>query len=494
MSRKELKTPKSKFNWLLAVVLFAVSVALPFLFLHKQKAPAVAGADAEVKQPVVPILSAAEKDKKVFATYAGSESCRECHQEVFDKFKNSHHALAEQPIDPAKLKSFFEPARTLPHGTQTSHASLTNNEFIFTSADVSGGQKSFPIARVIGLEPLQQFLVAGTNGRFQTMELAIDPVRGDWFDVFGKEDRTPGEWGHWTGRGMGWNSMCASCHNTRLRKNYDALADTYTTTMVENRVGCEACHGPMREHNKWQRENKKSGLKDPTVTKLSRDQITDTCGSCHARRAELTGEFVPGEKFTDHFVLTIPDETDIYHADGQVRDEDYEFASFLGSKMHAAGVRCIDCHEPHSSKIRTQGNALCMTCHGAPIPPAPKIDASHSHHLAGGRGDNCVDCHMPLTTYMQRHERRDHGFTIPDPLLTKELNIPNACNRCHTDRTAEWSNAAVDQWYGKKMDRFTRHRAQVIAGVRADTADSHAKLLGLVKEEKHSYWRAVENG
>lgn len=496
MSQKKRTAPqpKPKFNWLLAAVIFAVSTSAAFFFLHSKRGgraieevPTAAGTKA-------PRLSAAEKDKEIFSSYAGSESCRECHRDAYDKFKDSHHALAEQKIDPEKVKVFFEPPRKITHGTQTSEATRVSDRFILTSADLSGGTKDFSLSRIIGVKPLQQFLVGYPDGRFQTTELAIDPAKGDWFDVFGNEDRRPGEWGHWTGRGMVWNSMCASCHNTRLRKNYDPGTDTYATSMVENRVGCEACHGPMGQHDQWQRKFGKGTLKDPTIKKPTRDQIVDTCGTCHSRRAELTGDFVPGDKFFDHFALTIPDETDIYYPDGQVRDEDYEFASFLSSKMHAAGVRCIDCHEPHSAKIRLPGNALCMTCHGAPIAPAPKIDASHSHHKSGERGDNCVDCHMPLTTYMQRHERRDHGFTIPDPLLTKQLNIPNACNRCHTDRSADWSIEAVEKWYGKKMERFTRHRAQVIADVRTDGKDAHQRLLALLKEEKHSYWRAVETG
>ena len=63
--------------------------------------------------------------------------------------------------------------------------------------------------------------------------LAFDPHRQEWFDIYGNEDRKPGEWGHWTGRGMTWNTMCAGCHNTRVRKNYDEATDTFHTTMAE---------------------------------------------------------------------------------------------------------------------------------------------------------------------------------------------------------------------------------------------------------------------
>jgi predicted CXXCH cytochrome family protein len=219
---------------------------------------------------------------------------------------------------------------------------------------------------------------------------------------------------------------------------------------------------------------------------------------CHARRAELTGDFVPGDKFFDHFALSIPDESELFYPDGQVHDEDYEYTSFLGSKMHAAGVRCMDCHEPHTSKNLVEGNALCMRCHGSPQPVVsgvavapPIVDPEHSFHKAGTVGSRCVDCHMPETTYMQRHARRDHGFTIPDPLLTKERHIPNSCNRCHADKTADWALEACNKWYGDKMNRPTRTRAEWVAQARAGTAGAHTNLLKMLAEEKNPFWRAV---
>jgi predicted CXXCH cytochrome family protein len=361
-----------------------------------------------------------------------------------------------------------------------------------------GAHEAYPIARVIGHDPLRQYLVEREGGRFQTLEVAFDPKRGDWFNVYGDEDRRPGEWGHWTGRGMNWNTMCASCHNTRLRKNYDEATDSYHTTMAEMSVGCESCHGPMKAHVEWREKYPQSKEPDPTVKKLSRDQAFDTCGSCHARRRELTGDFVPGDTFGQHYQLTTVDESDLYHPDGQVRDEVYEYGSFHSSKMFTAGVRCVDCHDPHQAKPRLLGNALCMRCHsGAPgqIPDstvvAPVIDpVAHSFHTAESAGAQCVNCHMPVTTYMQRHPRHDHSFSIPDPLLTKQHNIPNACNRCHTDKDADWALAAADKWWGEKMNRPSRERAQRVAEARAGAPASGEALLTLLRNEPNAYWKA----
>ena len=435
-----------------------------------------------------------ESDAAVFSTYSGSPSCVECHAVQFESWKSSHHGLAERSVNMTEDQAAFAPAQTISHGTQKSEARVSNGHLELETKDKNGEVKAFSMDRVIGVNPLRQFLVPDEGGRYQITELAVDPRTSDWewFDIFGDEDRQPGEWGHWTGRGMNWNNMCAACHNTRVRKNYQFASDSYATAMAEMSVGCEACHGPMAEHVSWRRKNRSGNLADPTITPFDKEQVLATCGSCHARRSELTGDFHPGEQFADHFMLTIPDETDIFYPDGQVRDEDYEYTSFLSSRMHIAGVSCMDCHDPHSGKTLLPGNLLCMRCHEQPVAPAPKIDIStHLHHPPETPGGRCIDCHMPQTVYMGRHWRHDHGFTIPDPLLTKEHGIPNACNRCHTEETADWTLDAVENWYGDRMDRPTRDRARWIAEARAGNQDAHHNLLRILKNEPIPLWRAV---
>ena len=122
------------------------------------------------------------------------------------------------------------------------------DDLIVRTKGFEGAIEDYEVVRVIGHDPLRQFLVDGGNGRLQTLEASYDPHNAEWFNVYGDEDRQSGEWGHWTGRGMNWNAMCASCHNTRLRKNYDEASDSYHTSMAEMTVSCEACHGPMEKH------------------------------------------------------------------------------------------------------------------------------------------------------------------------------------------------------------------------------------------------------
>lgn len=457
---------------------------------------------------------ALENEKQTYAAYGGSASCKGCHEEAYETWSKSHHGMAERLPDATHDETAFAPPRMFHHATQQTTTRKSNGTYQVVTAGLISTQEVFAVERIIGHAPLRQMLTPVSGGRWQVTEAAFDPRSNEWFNVFGAEDRRPGEWGHWTGRGMNWNTMCATCHNTRLRKNYDTTHDVFRTTMAERGVGCEACHGPMKAHNDWQSVNKGSAAKDTTIKRISRDQMFDTCAACHSRRGEITGDPKPGDGFFDHHLLSIVDESDLFHADGQVRDEDYEVTAFLGSRMFHKGVRCADCHDFHSAKVRLPGNMMCMSCHGPGATNAPVINpVLHSHHKvfshdASGvmtnnnlssyksnaikeTGGECVNCHMPQTVYMQRHSRHDHGFTIPDPLLTKQFAIPNACNRCHTDKTADWSLEHVEKWYGEKMNRPYRQHAQAVA--RARTSDDSARdaLLKMLQTDEQDYWRAV---
>jgi len=435
-----------------------------------------------------------EPEAKVFPRYAGSESCRECHPAEWEQWRTSNHGLAERPVSPALDKLAFDPPRTFQHGTQSTEVVFAAGHFGIRTLGFGSVISNYPVDRVIGNHPLRQFLTPIGGGRWQTHEATYDPITNKWFNVYGSEDRVPGEWGNWTGRGMNWNAMCAYCHNTRLRKNYDPATDTYHTTMAEQTVGCEACHGPMKDHGEWRRKfpDKDKYPKDPTIVKFSVAQVRGTCGACHSRRHDLTGDFHPGESYFDHYSLTMVDETDTYYPDGQVRDEDYAFASFISSYMRQANIRCIDCHQPHTAKRLLPGNDLCMRCHNGGLTNAPIIDpVKHSFHSATNSGFLCTGCHMPQTTYMQVHHRHDHGFTIPDPLLTKQFGIPNACNRCHTDKTTEWSLEFCEKWYGKKMDRHYRARSQWLARAKQGDDAVRTNITWMIRNETNYFWQAA---
>ncbi len=434
----------------------------------------VLGVLAGCSKPAVPPVAAPTVAQAVTQT---SASCRECHREIFQAWQDTDHALANRPVDPVgdagALASFRPPA------------------------GIGSGR---PPEFVLGHRPLWQPLIAAEGGRWQPHELAFDPAKREWFNVFGREERQPGEWGHWTGRGMNWNSMCAHCHMTGYQKNYEAAGDSYRSSWVEHGVGCIQCHGPTKTgHGKP--GTKASVPAEPFYG--DRQKMMQTCAPCHARNEQLTLDFQPGDAYADHYRLALPLEPGVFYPDGQQRDEDFTWTSLQLSRMGHAGVTCLDCHDPHTTKILlpVTNNQLCLQCHAAPgrVQPggtrAVPIDpVAHSRHADGTAGNSCVACHMPTTTYMQRAPRHDHGWLKPDPLLTKELNIPNACSRCHEDKPIEWLIAKTDEWYGAKMDSRQRARARGVAAAQAGDAGAMEGLLALLEKEDIPAWRATYLG
>lgn len=98
---------------------------------------------------------------------------------------------------------------------------------------------------------------------------------------------------------------------------------------------------------------------------------------------------------------------------------------------------------------------------------------------------------MPTTTYMQRDPRHDHGFLRPDPLLTKELGIPNACTRCHQDKSTDWEIDATNRWYGPAMESHQRARTRVVVAAQQGAPDAGARLADLLPTEDIPAWRAT---
>lgn len=416
---------------------------------------------------------------------ATSSYCRECHQDVFEAWETSHHHFANQVIEDESHAARFH-GKALPTADGGSLTFIREGKrFYVRVQNPAGENQKLPAHMVLAHTPLQQLLIATDAGSWQVTQQAWDPEKEEWFDVFA-DDRRAGEWGHWTGRGMNWNSQCAACHMTEFDKNYQPELDTFQSRWAEQGISCVQCHGRMEGHE----------TADPVEGswKLSDAQVMDTCFSCHSRREELTAQFSPGEDFHDHYRLQLLSNPDLYYPDGQIKDEVFVAGSFLQSKMHAAGVRCQDCHEPHTQELLfpIEDNALCMSCHSPPgrlnAPPVEPV--AHSHHPSGSTGNRCVECHMPQTTYMQRDPRRDHGFHSPDPKLSLELGIPNACNRCHQDQSEEWAWEKVQAWYPREVLQRERPRTLAVAAAQAGDPEAGARLLQALQTEDRPLWRA----
>ncbi len=423
-----------------------------------------------------------------------SEKCGRCHEEIYAAWTGSDHAHAHRSADALADTDAFHPPRHFTVEGVDYGVSWRDGKPEFVEKRAGHPDYHYTADYVLGYRPLRQYIVPVGGGRYQAAELAYDPAKNEWFNVFGSEHRQPGEWGYWRGRGMNWNSMCAHCHITDFRKNYDVATDTYVSTWLEQGVGCVQCHGGITKQHLAPGYATANMNRQPVQADPNR--AMETCAPCHVRNELLTGVLVPGGRYVDNYRVTLPVQPGVFYPDGQVRDEDFNYTSILISRMGGkAGVTCLNCHDPHSGKtlLPVENNAICLQCHGTPGRfGAPVIDpTAHSHHPANSTGNRCIECHMPTTTYMQRDPRHDHGFLRPDPLLTKELGIPNACTHCHQDKTTAWEIEATDRWYGAKMESRQRERTRVVAAAQQGAPEAGAKLVGLIATEDIPAWRAT---
>jgi predicted CXXCH cytochrome family protein len=435
----------------------------------------------------------------VTPTYVGGHTCVACHTKEAELWKDSHHALAMQPADSSTVLGNFDNATFEKDGV-TSTFFRRDGEYFVRTDGPDGQLQEYKIAYTFGVDPLQQYLIAFPDGRYQALSLVWDsrPASAGgqrWFHLYPHEQIDHRDILHWTGPQQNWNYMCADCHSTDLQKNYRPAEDRYETTWSDINVSCEACHGPGSRHVEWAKVLQ-SGRASPDPTRgltvqlrdtsggtwafqpgqsiarrstppSSRAEV-DTCGRCHARRAQVWGDYQPGQPMADAYRTALLDEG-LYHADGQIRDEVYEYGSFLQSKMYRAGVTCSNCHEPHSGRLRAEGNALCAQCHV----PAAYDGPQHHFHRADTAGARCVSCHMIERFYMVIDGRRDHSFRVPRPDLSVKLGTPNACTDCHTDRHAQWASEAVARWYGADRQGGWHYGEALDAGRRLQVGAEH---------------------
>lgn len=376
--------------------------------------------------------------------YVGRQTCLECHQGQHEQWTGSHHDLAMDRATPETVLGDFNDVEFTHHDI-TSRLYRDGQRYMIRTEGPTGELEDFEVKYVFGVTPLQQYMVEFDRpadmpeneiARLQVLRISWDTERNEWFylpppDVAEKLD--PQDDLHWTGVAQRWNTMCADCHSTNLQKNYNADTGVYHTTFSEIDVSCEACHGPGEAHVKLAKDfslfwDRKLGYGLPKLKSQDSKVEIETCAQCHSRRRIVHPDFRPGADYYDHYVNE-PLQPLTYHCDGQILDEVFDYGSFIQSKMYHKGIRCTDCHNPHTAKLKHEGNRLCTSCHQH---PAGKYDSpAHHNHQVGSTGAQCVECHMPASTYMEVDPRRDHSLRAPRPDLSVQLETPNACTGCH---------------------------------------------------------------
>jgi len=444
------------------------------------------------------------------ATYIGDKACVECHTKEVKEWTGSHHDLAMMVADDNSVKADFNNS-TFNYNGIISTFYKKEGKFMVQTDGPDAKLHDYEIAYTFGIYPLQQYMIKFPDGKIQVLDPTWDnrsKAEGGqrWYHIHKDDNVTAGDPLHWTGPNMNWNYMCADCHSTNLKKNYDVETKSYHTTWDVINVSCEACHGPASEHLAWstKQENNvsnkgfrhtfKTSIKawrerDATLKSFIQKQELNVCAKCHSRRTQIDDDFVAGDAFHAHY-LPVNLDNGLYFPDGKIEDEVYVYNSFLQSKMYEEGVTCSDCHNPHSLERKAVGDKVCFSCHQS----ATYTATSHHKHQEGSTGASCIACHMPARMYMGVDSRNDHSFRVPRPDISVEMkNVPNACNLCHKDKEATWAAEAMKKWYGK-VPLGKQNFAHALQSLRSNMEDAPKGLYEVLMSNAPTIAKATVTG
>ena len=361
--------------------------------------------------------------------YVGAQRCAECHSEYVTDWQQTLHAKMIQPA-----------IADGPGKTIVADFSQASEHRQFELSDVKW---------VIGSRWKQRFIgeVDGSEVVFPAQWSVKDQVwqsygaRGDWWHSYHPD---------WKQRSN--FKLCAGCHSTGV--------DHYTQSWTELNISCEACHGPGKVHSD---EPLIDNIVNPVRLDVARSK--DICNSCHLAGKPPGTEYAwavgyqPGMDLADFWQGFGGEEgkrTAELWENGTAHKNRVQGNTFEQSVMAHAGIQCTVCHDQHGSRhasMTTKSaatNALCLMCHGPATNNGPdyKSIEEHSHHAATSTGSRCIECHMAKTGKNSVDaEARNHTFDFVSPADTIEFGVPNSCNSCHTDQTADWTLRHTKEWY-----------------------------------------------
>jgi tetratricopeptide (TPR) repeat protein len=442
--------------------------------------------------------SAADSPKPVSsaAAYAGSKSCRECHERFYGLWSTSFHGLAMQPYTETLAKEKLTPQQDdVVIGKNRYRAVVGSSDGYVLETGADGKKRQYRIEYALGGKNVSYFLTPMDRGRLQTLPVAYDVRKKEWFDTalsglrhFPGQQRGEAPVG-WQEYPYTFNTSCYGCHVSQLSTNYDLKSDRYQTTWKEPGINCETCHGPSEAHNEAMRKLPKGEKPADTADfklirtkKFTPAQHNDACNSCHSKAMPLTAGYRTPERFFDHFDLVTLENPDFY-PDGRDLGENYTQTSWRLSPCVTGGqFHCVKCHTS-SGRYRFRkpedANKACLPCHAERVQNV----AAHSRHPAESEASRCIACHMPKTDFA-RMQRTDHSMLPPTPATTIAYQSPNACNGCHKEKDAAWADQMVRLWRQRDYQAPVLKRAALIDAARQRDWTKLPEMLAYINDPK----------
>jgi hypothetical protein len=349
----------------------------------------------------VAVLSQCMSNKDVASdprgkAYAGTASCRQCHQAIYDSVLLTAHYNASSPATGKHvLGSFIEGQNVFVYGDSIKVAMEKRDSGMYQVLYIGGKEElacRFDIT--FGLRKGQTSLYWHDKNTYQ-LPVSYYTSAHNWGTSPGFSNMLPE-----FNRLVGVN--CFECHSSYIRtiqnpegqqEDKQATEEMNKSTLVYG-IDCERCHGPSAEHVNYQLKNPAAKMANHVIASstLNAQQNLDRCTVCHAGndKIKLKSRFLfrPGDVLADYFQEGSSSSTIDVHGN--------QYGLLEQSKCFRAGttaLNCITCHDPHTNANKNMVfySAKCMSCHSEAGHNFCKVKAPAGTVLA----DNCIDCHMP---------------------------------------------------------------------------------------------------
>lgn len=364
------------------------------------------------------------------SAFTGSEACRDCHEDIYDRWKGTLMANILQDVreHPEAIVGDFSTPNAL--------VTFDQGDIDFTYGSKWKQRYFTKVGDDYFVFPAQWDV---TNHTWRPYHPGPG---GDWWVADYPDDQMQRPTG----------PLCDGCHSV----NYDTEAKQVT----EWNVGCEKCHGAGAEHV---RNPSLSNIVNPA--RLDHVRGNDVCIQCHSQGQPLQNPinglyydwpvgYEPGDRLANYWRLEehrLGEETFTHWPDGSAHKNRMQGNDFVTSVMYNKGISCWSCHDVHGTgheaELIKPPNATCLTCHGPNSPAGPRGATLTAHSQHSAEKVQCVDCHMPaIAKTVADVNVRSHTFRFISPSMTERYGIPNPCTSCHMDMTNESAAAELRNW------------------------------------------------
>lgn len=331
-------------------------------------------------------------------TFAGSESCLECHPKIYNEALNSSHYKASAPASIKNvLGSFSSSHNTYWYDKDTKIVMENRNNELFQVYYKYGKEvKAYRFDIVMGAKNAQTSLFWDKDNVYE-LPLSYYASVNNW----GTSPSYPPNQPHFDRL---ISIDCFECHSSHLElkhkntdsENYFGTETTPETIKKESLVygiDCERCHGPAKDHVGYHKKNPGLKLAKYIVTNksLNNQQKLARCVICHYANENIQSrfKFVPGNLISDFYNESTPNPD----ANSDVHGNQYGLLSQSKCFLESKTMDCTTCHDSHNVETESlsKQSGKCMSCHSEVKKNFCTAKVPHGISLK----DNCIDCHMP---------------------------------------------------------------------------------------------------